>query len=116
MIDGLLDYAAGQFRRSRREGGATLGDHAAYLKAQGIEPDEDEPELPPLEVAYLWGWFCELHAGRGGGLGPAPITWEAIASWATLTDRTPQPWEVDAIRQLDAAWLTAAAEAQGSGA
>ena len=113
LIDSLLEYAAGQFRRSRKEGSATLGDHAAYLKAQGIDPVEDEPELPPMEVAHLWGWFCELHAGRQAGFGPGPITWEAMSAWAALTRRTPAPWEVDAIRQLDAAWLTAAQEQAG---
>jgi hypothetical protein len=65
---------------------------------------------PPFPEAldYLYEWFRELGAGRGEGFhGPAPLTHQGIAAWAQLTDRAPEPHEVDGLLALDAAWRSA---------
>jgi hypothetical protein len=40
-----------------------------------------------------------------GGLGAGAITYPDIDAWARLTRRAPAPWEITAIKDLDAAWL-----------
>lgn len=59
------------------------------------------PPLPP-EAAHLWEWFLDLHAARSPG---RPLAWHEIAAWAALSGERPAPWEVRALRALDAAWL-----------
>ncbi len=58
---------------------------------------------------HVWAWFLELHAARGGGAGgltgPVPIGYRDIADWAALAGVALQPWEVAALRAVDAAWL-----------
>lgn len=67
--------------------------------------DLDGPE-PPEQLAYLLGWFADLGSGRPPGFsGPAPLTWEGILAWATLTGVDPRPWEIALLRRLDLAYL-----------
>lgn len=71
----------------------------------------DGPPIPDA-VAYLWGWYAELAAGRGEGLaGAAPITYADIEAWARLLDRRPSPHEVSALLELDRAVRHPAPEA-----
>lgn len=59
------------------------------------------PEMPE-QLEYLWGWFCELSAGRGEGMsGAAPLTYASIDAWSRLTDTAIAPHEVRAIFELD---------------
>lgn len=78
----------------------------------GYLPDElaNAAELPH-EAAHVWRWFAELHATRGHGQwGALPISHTEIAAWAALTDARPTVFEVRAIRAIDDAFLTPAAE------
>ncbi|WP_435052260.1 phage tail assembly chaperone [Geoanaerobacter pelophilus] len=76
----------------------------------------DEPPMP-AEVEHIWTWFQELSATRGGGFGPAPITYQEIEAWSRLTGNRPTPWEVTQIKMLDAeyfAWQDEKAEKETS--
>lgn len=64
-----------------------------------------EPELHPA-VEHLWSWFDQLSGTRGGGFGPAPLTYQELDAWARLTDSRPTPWEVEQILRLDRLWLS----------
>ena len=65
----------------------------------------------PYPLEYLWGWFHELNAGRGGtGFGPAKIGWADIMAWAQLTGNVPEPWEAFALMRLDVAYINAMSE------
>lgn len=66
----------------------------------------------PLELAYLWGWFQELHAQRGSnGWGPNPINYTDMAAWAGLSGVTIRAPELQCLVILDRLWLSAQAEA-----
>lgn len=69
-------------------------------------PELDGPALPSC-LAYLWGWFAELSAARGGsGLGGiSPIGYQDLAAWAGLRGIAPTRFELDALRRLDDALL-----------
>lgn len=47
----------------------------------------------------------DLSAGRGGGFGPAPISWMDIVAWQSLRRIRLSGWELDVIRALDGAYL-----------
>jgi len=104
----LVAFAGHEFRMSRRtKDGATERDHLLAAQRQGaIIPELESPELPDW-LLYLWGWFIELHQGRQSGFGASPLAWGDIWAWATLTGRSPTPWEVHCIRVIDAAWVEA---------
>lgn len=93
-------------------GKATVADHLAVVaKVRGRKLDDNAPKLPP-EMRYLWRTFVSLHRARGSnGWGPSPIAWSDIDAFCRLTAMTLDPWEVEAIRALDEAFLDAAAGA-----
>jgi hypothetical protein len=65
---------------------------------------DDEPELYPA-VHHIWIWFHQLSGTRGGGFGPAPITYQKIAAWANLLQTEPTPWEIEMLMMLDRLWF-----------
>lgn len=92
-------------------GNATVADHlAAVARATGKKVDENAPKLPH-EMRYLWRTFVSLHRARGSnGWGPSPITWSDLDAYCRLTGVALDPWEVEAIRALDEAFMESAAE------
>jgi hypothetical protein len=56
----------------------------------------------PDAMVYLWIWFCELDAGRGGnGFGLNPLSYSEIQAWTQLKRVDLAPWEVEAIKRID---------------
>lgn len=96
---------------SVQKDGSTLRDHLnAVEKVSGRRPPElDGPPLPEC-LEYIWGWFIQLHRRRGGGFGPAPISWEAIDAWARRTGADPTPLELELIDAIDCAYMEQAAK------
>lgn len=71
-------------------------------KRSGTKPREIDHSLD-YELAYLWGWFLELHNGRGAGFSTLnPITYTDIEAWSRLSGNELQAWEVKAIKAIDA--------------
>ena len=59
-------------------------------------------------MAHVMLWFRQLARARQQGFeAPPPITWTEIAHWAALMRVQPQPWELQALTQLDDMWLGA---------
>lgn len=77
-------------------------------------PDLDGPPLPEV-VDHLPEIHLELRAAAGGtGFGPAPVAYAELWAWCTLTGVMLDPFEVECIMALDAAYLAARAEKGGS--
>lgn len=72
---------------------------------------DNAPKLPH-DLRYLWVAFIEMHRARQGGFGPLPISWSDILSYCTLMRMRLDPWEVEALRALDDAYLESVAEQQ----
>lgn len=74
---------------------------AAHPMTLAARAELDGPE-PPECMAYLLDWSDELFARSGFDMhGIAPLTYASVDAWARLTDRTPEPHEVDALMRLD---------------
>jgi hypothetical protein len=60
----------------------------------------------PLELRYVWDMFMSLHAGRGSSeSGPNPLSYTEIKDWCDMCDVQLTTWELDLIKNLDAAFL-----------
>lgn len=66
------------------------------MPEEGINPGE----LPDF-LAYLWHWFLDLRAKRGGGMGPGPITHTEMQAYFSLMRVTPSPTDIRTINRLD---------------
>jgi hypothetical protein len=70
---------------------------------------DEEPEIYPA-LQHIWTWFHHLSSTRGGGFGPAPISFQEIDAWARLMRTGPTPWEIEQIMRLDGVWFKVQAE------
>jgi hypothetical protein len=63
------------------------------------------PEFPEL-LEYVWTAFLLLNNTRGQGFsGPLPISYQEIDAWQRMTQNTLLPWEIEAVKRLDAVYL-----------
>jgi hypothetical protein len=74
-------------------------------------PEDIQPCALPSTVAYLWTYFWDLNAGRPiCQAGYLPIPAVEIRAWEELNEQKLRPFELAAIRRLDALFLKIAAE------
>lgn len=105
-----------------RRDGTTRRDHLQVVARMGgphgaLATAELAGPAFPEACAYVWTWFCELLAARSAGPnGTNPLGFAELAAWARLTRRAPAAWEVDLLRALDVAWLTAKDDSAEGGA
>lgn len=83
----------------------------AAERATGKRPPElDVPPLPS-HARQVWHTFLALHRKRRSGMSaPEGIADSEILSWQHLHGVRLSPWELQAIDELDAAFLQQAAE------
>ncbi len=86
--------------------GATRREHLEAAARQGIRSARlDGPELPD-QLAYLWGYWREIHAGRTqNGMAPARASNLDILAWEQLTGIRLRRWEYRAVMAIGGAWL-----------
>jgi len=85
---------------SRRDYLQASADRGNVTAIEALTP----PEVP-LAMVHLWHWWTELSGSRQQGMhGLAPITYRDVVAWANLTERDPDPYEVDVLFRMDAAF------------
>ena len=93
----------------------TLREHLeAAWQATGVIPAQlaNAPALP-LECADLWRAFINLRSAcQSSGHGPGCLSYSEIDAYQRTTGECLLPWEVQAIRAADNAYLAAWAEAR----
>lgn len=68
------------------------------------------PAMPP-EGAHIWQAFRSLHSARvNNGFGPCPISFVDMDAWQRVMQYPLAPWEAEAVRKLDDAYLAIDAE------
>lgn len=93
--------------------GSTQRAHWQAAAQRGSRVAQQALEGPPFpeSLGYLYDWFVALSAARREGLnGPAALTHQDIAAWASLMDERPAPHEVEALLLLDLTWRQAWSE------
>lgn len=85
-----------------------MRDHLIAVEKQtGITPKQlkDAVDLP-LDSAYLWWYFVELHRYRdNNGMSLCRITPRNIKDWCWLTGNELDLWEKRAIMMIDNVFL-----------
>jgi hypothetical protein len=87
------------------------GDRAAHYAAELAGPG------CPAGALHVWGWFLELNRRRpAGGMGPGSIGHQDILAWCRLRGIRLAPWELDALDDVEMAWMQAQAKGLKRGA
>jgi hypothetical protein len=93
--------------------GATLREHLlSAWERTGKQPDRlrDAPSLPE-GTAPLWRDFLALHGCRGSsGMGPLRISWMDLDAYQRVQGIRFAPWEIEALRRADNAFMIHHAE------
>lgn len=77
----------------------------------GVElPEVDGPDIPE-GGEFLWETFWELSLSRGNnGFTENPLPWRELHAFAVLNDLDLSPFDANALRSMDRAYLAARAE------
>lgn len=109
----MIAFARHQWAQSDKAGdGSSVSDHLKALAKRGKRPKQDEEKPPVLmpEAEPLWAVFCALHQTRASGMGVGPISFSEIEAYQRLVGVKLDPWEVQAVRAIDMAYLQHEAE------
>lgn len=103
------DFAKAEFALSaRQDDGRTKREHLVDIwERHGKTPKEllKKPELSPIN-AHVWEYFGELNQGRDrDDSGPKKTSWRELEAWANMTGRRLDPWEIRALRKIEAEYL-----------
>lgn len=91
-------------------GGGKMGDHLAVVARAKGKARPTGPKLPP-EAAHIWGVYQDLDIARSSsGFGPNAIPYVEILAYGALIGVVWRPWQIRALRALDAAFLSFCAE------
>ena len=107
LTSGILEFAESEFKLNSIEDGKSVREHLTVAwQATGRKPPQlNQPELHTL-IAYIWGWFTELHACRGSnGYGPSPISYSDMYYWSRLKGIDLRKWEINTICSIDSIYI-----------
>jgi len=114
VIATFAAYAAAHFELDAvQKDGSTLRQHLiGAWERTGIEPRRlAEADTLPVALEPLWQDFMELHASRANtGFGPARISFSEIDAFLRIRGGRFLPWQIDAIRRADAAYIASRAK------
>lgn len=102
-------FATSQFElAATQEDGSTVIEHLLSIEERTGQTPQVLLDAPhcPAGCEELWRIFGELHSCRGTtGFGPMRITYTDLDAFQRVSGTTLQPWERDAIRKADNAYL-----------
>lgn len=90
-----------------QEDGYTLRWHLEVLHEQTGEMPKDL-DVPPLphELAYIWGYFCQMNRKRtAGAMSANPLSDTEIMAWQQRHRIELSPFEGECIDSLDAVYM-----------
>lgn len=104
-----MEYARWEFTLSRPDSkGVSLRKSLESVQRfTGITPPElqDPKELPEL-CADWWLMWIDMDKGRQIGQAVHAISWSEMESWARLTGRRLLPLDAEALRAVDATYVS----------
>ncbi|MCJ8158352.1 hypothetical protein [Sphingomonas sp. LaA6.9] len=63
------------------------------------------PPMPPNSAPHIIGRLVEIGLTEAAGMGAAPLSWQSIHAWQTVTGIRLAPWEARLIRALSVEYL-----------
>jgi hypothetical protein len=109
LTEALLEVARAHFALSKpgKDGKSRLQVLLEIRKQTGVVAQElrDIPEFPD-ETAHIWRWFNQISRRRQAGFNMEALSWQDIDSFFRRMKLDPQGWELDALCELDDAFLS----------
>lgn len=92
-----------------QEDKATLREHLAAYEERTGRPHQTMLDAPPLPEGcrQLWRTWNDLRGSVSSGMGIGRISYAEMGAYQELTGHILAPWEVDAIRKVDRAFVIA---------
>lgn len=76
---------------------------------------DKEVELPDVGFDFhITDWLKDLGPLASGGMSAAPISWQEMAAWASLTGWQPSPWEAETLALMSRAYLAQVEDSSGA--
>ena len=63
------------------------------------------PPMPPNPAPHITERLIEIGLTEAAGMGAAPLSWQAIMAWQSLSGIHLPPWEARLIRKLSVEYL-----------
>jgi len=82
-----------------------IGTGAKISRAEQMKKKRISPKMPPNPMPHLVQRLIEIGLTEPAGMGMAPISWQTLAAWSTMTGVTLSPWEARLLRNLSTAYL-----------
>ena len=101
-----------------QDDGATLREHYEALAERTGRTVAEIAGLPdcPHGCELLWRDFMALSASRGSnGFAVLRLSWSEIEAYQRVNRISFAPWEIDAIRRLDSAFIDQASKRKPKG-
>lgn len=65
-----------------------------------------KPPLVEIKAGtYLWDAFRSIGIGKTGGFGASPLEWIDIWAYSQATRRVSEPWELETLYEMSAAYF-----------
>lgn len=74
-------------------------------RVEQMKADKVPPPLPPNPLPYIIDRLVEIGLTEVAGMGSAPLSWQSIAAWQTVTGIRLSRWEARLIRKLSIEYL-----------
>lgn len=85
--------------------------YSGYLQKTGKKHPKDNPVDFPPEAEHIWRYWIELNKARqSNGFGINTISWLELDAWSRMTNTDLEPWEINAIFDIDAEYLQLVSE------
>lgn len=82
--------------------------------AKLVKADKDV-ELPDVGFDFhITDWLKDLGPLASGGMSSAPISWQEMAAWMSLTGWQPSPWEAETLSAMSRAYLAQVEDSNGA--
>lgn len=87
--------------------GSKKGDHMDAARRHPLFKASEEPEPRcPIEVEYLWDWFCRIAGKRQIGMAANALASSEILDWQRRYRLRFEPFEESVIDRLDSLYLS----------
>jgi hypothetical protein len=109
LTEALLEVARVHFALSKpdKDGKTRLQMLLAIRDQTGVVAEElqNMPEFP-AETEHIWRWFNRISRRRAAGFNIEALSWHDIDSFFRRMKIDPEGWELDALCDLDDAFLS----------
>lgn len=100
--------------RSRRAQSASQAPTISRLER--MKKDRIPVQMPPNPLPHVIDRLIDMGITEAAGMGVAPLSWQTLHAWQSVTGVVLPPWEARLIRQLSVAYVAEGRRAESENA